>query len=154
MMMLDIPAETLHRPASPYNERITHFCRVLQRDYKMCSVMLIYPPFVIGKHCKNAFDACVLIKEKLCQRTKFPWWQSLTEFYLFLIEFQRCSFMDSCSINWIRPLDLKQNMHPKTLHDFILNCPDHYLTLIFQSQSLKTIILSAFVFLPGRNVFT
>lgn len=28
-------------------------CRVLQRDYKMCSVMLIYIPFVIGKYCKK-----------------------------------------------------------------------------------------------------
>lgn len=28
-------------------------CRVLQQDYQMCSVMLIYSPFVIGKYCKK-----------------------------------------------------------------------------------------------------
>lgn len=31
-------------------------CRMLQPDYKMCPVMLIYTPFVIGKYCKKCLS--------------------------------------------------------------------------------------------------
>lgn len=125
MMMLDIPAETLHRPASPYNERITHFCRVLQQDYKMCSVMLIYPPFVIDKHGKkNAFDACVLIeKYEIMPKDKISTaWQN---FICLLVSF---SVAPSWTFNLSTALDLK--LLKKNLNDVILNCPGHYLTLI------------------------
>lgn len=120
MMMFDIPAETVHRPVSLYNERITHFCRVLQRDYKMCSVMLMNPPFVIGKHCKkkNAFDAaCVLIKEKLCRKTKFPWRQSLTELICLLFVF---SGIPSWTVSLSSALASKPDEGQESFWDFCL----------------------------------
>lgn len=59
--MLDIAAETVHRPVSLYNERIT-----ICLQGKMCSVMLIYTPFVIGNIVRNAVHLCVY-KEEITQ---------------------------------------------------------------------------------------